>query len=154
MEAEIPVLFEISPGPNPAVRILRYPGLSSKNRLVAKGISVLSLHAPRVLRYLSHQRLLGHLPGQAIEVRAGGRDLAGARFVLKDWMERKRNRRLFYVIIEALLMPFTAFVAILPGPNVVFYGLFVMFYFHLKAFLSLSRIKVENLNITIIRDAP
>lgn len=148
MDPQSPVTLEISPGPNPVVRILAYPELSSGNRLVAKGIAILRQHAPRVLRYLSHQRLLGRLPGQAIEVRAGGRDAAAVRRVLQDWMERKRNRRLFYVVIEALLMPFTAFVAILPGPNVVFYGLFVMFYFHLKAFLSLSRIKVENLNIT------
>lgn len=146
-------MLEISPGPNPGVRILRYPELSSENRLVAKGISVLSRHAPRVLRYLSHQRLLGRLPEYVIAVRAGGMSEADVRELLGRWMQRKRNRRLFYVVIEALLMPFTAFVAILPGPNVVFYGLFVMFYFHLKAFLSLSKIKVEELNITIIRDA-
>ena len=75
---------------------------------------------------------------------------AEVRRRLGNWMRRKRTRRLFYVILELLLMPFTAFVALLPGPNVVFYGLFVVFYFHAKAFLSLSRIKVEELNITII----
>lgn len=149
MEAEIPVIIEIGPGPFPAVRLLAYRELSSGNRLVARGISVLRQHAPRALRYLSLQRLLGRLPDQPIRVRSGGRDLAETRRVLKNWMERKRNRRLFYVIVEALLMPFTAFVAILPGPNVLFYGLFVLFYFHLKAFLSLSKVKVEELNITL-----
>jgi len=67
-------------------------------------------------------------------------------------MRRKRTRRLFYVALELLLMPFTAFVALLPGPNIVFYGLFVVFYFHARAFLSLNRIKVEELDILLLKD--
>ncbi len=152
MEANPPVAIEIGPGLFPVVRLHAYPELSSGNRLVARGISVLRQHAPRALRYLSLQRLLGRLPEQPILVRSGGRDLDGTRRVLKNWIRRKRKRRLFYVLAEALLMPFTAFVAILPGPNIVFYGLFVLFYFHLKAFLSLSRIKIEDLQISLLED--
>ncbi|MBN2346526.1 MAG: hypothetical protein JXO51_09045 [Candidatus Aminicenantes bacterium] len=153
MEPETPVTIEISPPPDRAVRLLDIPELDASNSLVRKGIGVLREYAPGILRYLSLQRLLGRLPLHRIEVRAGAMTETDVRRALGLWMRRKRDRRLFYVIVEALLMPFTAFVALLPGPNVVFYGLFVLFYFHLKAFFSLSKVKVEELNIAIIRDA-
>jgi hypothetical protein len=130
------------------------PPLTSKNKLVSKGIGILGQTTPGVLRYLSKQRVLAHLADHPIEIQLDKEmPEADVRRRLGSWMQRKRTRRLVYVILELLLMPFTAFVALLPGPNVVFYGLFVLFYFHFKAFLSLSRIKVEELNITIIRGA-
>ncbi|MDD8012338.1 MAG: hypothetical protein PHX05_02540 [Acidobacteriota bacterium] len=146
------VTIEISSAPSHPIQLLDYPDLSSEHKLVNKGIIILRQYTPRILRYLSKQRLLGHLPAYRIEVRAGKMAEAEVRSLMGIWMRRKRARRLAYVILELLLMPFTAFVALLPGPNVVFYGLFVMFYFHFKAFLSLSKIKVEELNITIIRN--
>ncbi len=145
------VTIEIAAAPGNEIRVLHYPEISSENRLVTKGIAVLRQHAPRVLRYLSLQRLLGRLPFHPIDVRVHGLPEAEVRSRLAAWMRRKRLRRLFYVVLELLLMPFTAFVAVLPGPNVVFYGLFVLFYFHFKAFLSLSRIRVEDLKISLIQ---
>lgn len=147
------VTIEMAAAPGGEIRVLHYPELYSENRLVARGIAVLRQHAPRVLRYLSLQRLLGRLPLHPIAVRADGLSEAEVRARLAAWMRGKSQRRLLYVVLELLLMPFTAFVAVLPGPNVIFYGLFVLFYFHFKAFLSLSRIKVEDLDITILRDA-
>ncbi len=148
------ITITIYPGDRNRIVISDYPELTSSHKLVSKGIAILKQYAPGIMRYLSKQRLLGRLPLYRVEVRgAAGMSLADVRALLANWMKRKRNRRLFYVILELLLMPFTAFVALLPGPNVVFYGLFVVFYFHAKAFLSLSRIKVDELNITIIRDA-
>ncbi len=146
------ITITISAGDNNRIEISDYPELTSSHKLVNKGIAILKQYVPGILRYLSKQRLLGHLPAYRIEVRAGNMAEAKVRSLMGSWMSRKRTRRLVYVILELLLMPFTAFVALLPGPNVVFYGLFVLFYFHAKAFLSLSRIKVEELNITIIRD--
>ncbi len=148
------VIITLSPGKKIRIDISEYPELSSGNKLVNKSIALLRQYTPDILRYLSKQRLLGHLTAYPVEVRgAGDMPLAEIRALLKSWMRRKRTRRLFYVFLELMLMPFTAFVALLPGPNIVFYGLFVVFYFHAKAFLSLSRIKVEELNITVIRDA-
>lgn len=146
------IIITIPPGDRKRVEILDYPELSSKNKLVNKGIAVLRHYAPRVLRYLSLQRLLGHLPEYTIEVRAGGMSETDVKEYMGAWMRRKRLRRLFYVIVEALILPFTAFMAVLPGPNVAFYGLFVLFYFHVKAFLSLSRIRVNQLNISLVQD--
>ncbi len=130
-----------------------FPGLASGNKLVNKGIELLKNYTPGALRYLSQQKVMAHLPMYLIEVHGAG-DLSEkeVRLRLGYWMRRKRNRRLAYVILELLLMPFTAFVALLPGPNVVFYGLFVLFYFHAKALLSLSRVKVEDLNISLVKN--
>jgi hypothetical protein len=148
------VVITLAPENRKRIRLAEFPELSSENRLVNKGIALLRHYTPDILRYLSKQRLLGHLPLYRIEVRgAAGMSLTDVQALLAYWMKRKRTRRLFYVILELLLMPFTALVALLPGPNIVFYGLFVVFYFHAKALLSLSRIKVEVLNITIIPDA-
>jgi hypothetical protein len=147
------VTIEISPAPACLIRILEFPELISENKLVRKSIEILRGTMPGVLSYLSEQRILSHLPSLALEVHgAGDMPETDVRALLATWMRRKKTRRMAYVVIELLLMPFTAFVALLPGPNIVFYGLFVLFYFHFKAFLSLSRIKVQELNITIIRD--
>jgi hypothetical protein len=134
--------------------IKNFPELTSEKKLVHKGIEILKRYTPDILNYLSKQRVLAHLPTYLIEIHdAGGMPESEVRSRLENWMRRKRNRRLAYVILELLLMPFTAFVAILPGPNIVFYALFVLFYFHMKAFISLSKVKVEELNISINRDA-
>jgi len=146
------IKIEISPAPGRHVQLLDFPELSSEKKLVRKGIAILRKYAPGIIRYLSEQRLLGHLPAYRIEARVGNMAEAEVRALLAAWMRRKRIRRLFYVVLELMLMPFTAFVALLPGPNVVFYGLFVVFYFHAKAFLSLNRIKVEELNISLRKD--
>ena len=148
------IIVTLSPGNSNRIEISDYPELTSSHKLVSKSIAILKQYAPGIMRYLSKQRLLGHLPLYRLEVRgAAGMSLTDVRALLANWMRRKRTRRLFYVILELLLMPFTALVALLPGPNIIFYGLFVVFYFHAKAFLSLNRIKVEELDITIIRDA-
>jgi len=147
------VVITLAPGNKKRIEISDYPELTSSHKLVSKSIAVLKQYAPGIMRYLSKQRLLGHLTACRVEVRgAGDMSLSEVRALLAGWMRRKRTRRLFYVILELLLMPFTAVVALLPGPNIVFYGLFVVFYFHAKAFLSLNRIKVEELDISLVKD--
>jgi hypothetical protein len=147
------IIITLSPADKKRIEITDFPELDSENKLVNKGIGILRRYASGTLRYLSLQRVLAHLTAYQVEVH-GGENLAESkvRLQLGNWMRRKRNRRLAYVILELLLMPFTAFIALLPGPNVVFYGLFVLFYFHAKAFLSLSRIKVDELNISLVRN--
>jgi len=129
-----------------------FPELSSENKLVKKSLAVVKRYTPGILRYLSKQRILAHLPAYLIEIHSEEEiSEAEARRRLGNWMRRKMIRRLFYVGIELVVMPFTAFVALLPGPNVVFYLVFVLFYFHLKAFLSLRKINSENLNISLLK---
>jgi hypothetical protein len=147
------IIIKLSPGNKSRIEISDFPELDSKNKLVNKGIGILKRYAPGTLRYLSVQRILTRMPAYRLEIcNAGNMTENEIRLQLGNWMHRKRNRRLAYMVLELLLMPFTAFVALLPGPNVVFYGLFVLFYFHAKAFLSLSRIKVNDLNISLVKN--
>jgi len=127
-----------------------FPELSSERKLVGKGLRILKQNLPDLMRYISKQKVMGHMPSYQIIVKTREKmDIDQVRSLLKHWLRRKKNRRLAYVAVELLLMPFSAFVAVLPGPNVVFYLLFVLFYFHLMAFLSLRKIDMEKLNISL-----
>jgi hypothetical protein len=130
-----------------------FPELTSKHRLVYKGLQIIKQYLPGIMRYLSKQRVMAHMPSYQIEITTREKsNIENVRRVLDHWLRGKKNRRLAYVAIELVLMPFSAFMALLPGPNVAFYLLFVLFYFHLKAFLSLRKIDIENLNIVLLTD--
>jgi hypothetical protein len=127
-----------------------FPELSSAHKLVGKGLRIIKEYLPGLMRYISKQKVMGHMPTYQIVVRSREKtDIDQVHRLLEDWLRRKKNRRLAYVAIELILMPFSAFIAILPGPNVAFYLLFVLFYFHLKAFLSLRKIDIKKLNISL-----
>ena len=128
-----------------------YPEWISEHRLVGKGLRIVKQYLPGLTHYITKQKVMGRLPTYQIIVATREEiDSGQARRLLKDWLRRKKNRRLAYVVIELILMPFSAFIALLPGPNVAFYLLFVLFYFHLKAFLSLRKIDIEKLNISLV----
>lgn len=127
-----------------------FPELSSENKLVKKSLAIVKRYTPGILRYLSKQRTLARLPAYLIEIHSDKEIPENeVRHRLGNWMRRKMIRRLIYVAMELLLMPLTAFLALLPGPNIFFYLLFVLFYFHAKAFLSLRKIKTADLNISL-----
>lgn len=127
-----------------------FPELTSEHKLVGKGLRIIKQYLPGFMRYISKQKVMGHMPTYQIVVKARGKtDIDQVHRLLEYWLQRKKNRRLAYVVIELILMPFSAFIAMLPGPNVAFYLLFVLFYFHLKAFLSLRKIDIEKLNISL-----
>ena len=110
------IVITLAPGNKNRIEISDYPELTSSHKLVSKSIAVLKQYAPGIMRYLSKQRLLGHLTACHVEVRgAGDMSLSEVRALLAGWMRRKRTRRLFYVILELLLMPFTASWPCCPG---------------------------------------
>jgi hypothetical protein len=128
-----------------------FPELTSEKKLVGKGLGIIKKYLPDLINYISKQRVMGRLPHCQITVKTNGKtDMEQVRHLLKHWLRRKKNRRLAYVALELLLMPFSALIAVLPGPNVAFYLLFVLFYFHFKAFLSLRKIDIEKLNISLV----
>ncbi len=135
------------------IHLRDFPELSSENKLVKKSLAMVKRYTPGILRYLSKQRTLAHLPAYLIEIHSE-REISESevRRRLGKWLRSKMIRRLFYVLSELVVMPFTAFVALLPGPNVVFYLLFVLFYFHFKALLSLRKIKIAELNISLVKE--
>lgn len=130
-----------------------FPELTSEHKLVGKGLRLIKQYLPGFMRYISKQKVMGHMPTYQIVVKARRKiDIDQVHNLLEHWLRRKKNRRLAYVVIEVILMPFSAFIALLPGPNFAFYLLFVLFYFHLKAFLSLRKIDIEKLNITLLKN--
>ncbi|MCX6556156.1 MAG: hypothetical protein NTW95_01790 [Candidatus Aminicenantes bacterium] len=128
-----------------------FPELTSERKLVGKGLRILKENLPGLMRYISKQKVMGHMPSYRIIIKTREKiDIGQVRDLLEHWLRHKKNRRMAYVVVELLLMPFSAFIAVLPGPNIAFYLLFVLFYFHLKAFLSLRKIDIGKLDITLV----
>jgi len=143
--------IEIVSAARTKLELRSFPELSSERKLVGKGLRIIKQYLPGLMHYISKQKVMGHLPTYRIAVTSREKtDITQVRCLLKYWLRRKKNRRLAYVAIELILMPFSAFIALLPGPNIAFYLLFILFYFHLKAFLSLRKIDIEKLNITLL----
>lgn len=143
--------IEIVSAAGKKLELRSFPELSSERKLLGKGLRIVKQYLPRLMRYISKQKVLGHLPKYRIAVKAKDNlDPDQVRRLLEYWLRRKKNRRLAYVAMELILMPFSAFIALLPGPNVAFYLLFVLFYFHLKAFLSLRKIDINKLDIILV----
>jgi len=127
-----------------------FPELTSEHKLVGKGMQVIKQYLPGLMHYIAKQKVMGRMPMYQIAVKTTKKiDIDQVRRLLEHWLRRKKNRRLAYAVVELVLMPFSAFIALLPGPNIVFYLLFVLFYFHLKAFLSLSKIDIAKLKISL-----
>jgi len=54
---------------------------------------------------------------------AGSTEADKIRFQFSFFLQRQRTRHLVILIAEAIVVPFTGIVALLPGPNIVFYAL-------------------------------
>jgi len=53
------------------------------------------------------------------------------------------------VVIEGVILPFTPVLALLPGPNIFFYVPALLFYYHLRSFLGLKKLQVDELDIEV-----
>jgi hypothetical protein len=56
------------------------------------------------------------------------------------FLERHRTRHIVLLVLEALAVPFTGLIALLPGPNVVFYVLAVIMVIQWQALRGIRRI--------------
>ena len=56
------------------------------------------------------------------------------------FLHKKRTERLFIVIGEALLVPITGFLVLLPGPNVAFYAVALLLVTHWLSFRGIRRL--------------
>jgi hypothetical protein len=56
------------------------------------------------------------------------------------FLHKKRTERLFIVIGEALLVPLTGFLVLLPGPNVAFYAVALLLVTHWLSFRGIRRL--------------
>ena len=130
------------------VVLTRFPSLTSSHRWVKKGIDLTEKHLPRLARYLSREQTLGKLEQHRLVVSTSEPwNEERVRLALALWLKRLRLRRFFFVLLEALAMPVTGFMALLPGPNIFFYGLFVLFFFHLTTWIHHKKVSADRLDI-------
>ena len=150
MDTEHKITIEIKSLHQMEVELNEFPELSANRKIVRKGLEVVKKYTPGVLRYLSKQRALANLEQHEIEIKSMEPiDEQRVRQLLGHWIRRKKRNRFAYIILEALIMPFTIFLVPLPGPNVAFYFLIVLFYFHFKAFLTLRKIDPAHLRLIL-----
>jgi hypothetical protein len=145
------ITFEMKSLLRISLYLTEYPELTSKRKFVEKGIAILRQYTPKILKYLSHQQVLSNLGQFKIRIiTEDKKDLRKVRQVFKLWIQKEKSKRIICLIIEAILIPFTAVLAILPGPNFFFYVPALLFYYHLMSFLGLKKVNVDRLNIEIL----
>ncbi|MCI0470669.1 MAG: hypothetical protein L0Y73_03320 [Candidatus Aminicenantes bacterium] len=146
------ITFEIKAQIRLKMTLIDYPEIHSRRQWVQKGISILKSYAPRVLAYLSREHILARLDRYDIFLKTRKKMTdEKAKSLFKTWIKKKKAWRSIFVIIEALVIPFTGFLALLPGPNFFFYVPALLLYYHFMTYRSLRKIDVAKLNISIIR---
>lgn len=144
------VTFEIKSLLKFQLDMVEFPELSSPRHWVQKGINILKNHAPKVLRYLSRQHILIELKEYNIILKTTRTiDDDHIKKIFNIWIRKEMMKRLVFVIIEGLVLPFTPFLALLPGPNIFFYVPALLFYYHLRSYLGLRKIHIHELNIEV-----
>lgn len=148
-----PVVIAIEPQGRPRVRFVRVPSLTSRHPWVARGIGLLQRYLPRVLDYLSRQHALTLLRSHPVTVLLDPLETEMlARRLLTRWLAGKTQRRLLYLVVGIPVVVASWIAAFLPGPNVVGYFISILYYFHLRSFLSLLRTRVERMALTFAPD--
>ena len=131
--------------------LVDFPELESKKKWVQKGLNILKKHTPRVLKYLSKQSVISSLRDYDIEIKTEKQiDDEHIRRRMKIWIHKEKTKRIFLLFIEAILIPFTGLLAILPGPNFFFYVPALLFYYHLISYIGLKKVEVDHLNIKVL----
>lgn len=145
------ITFEIKSLLRFQLNLVEFPELSSPIKWVQKGIDVLRGRFPRVIQYLSRQKILSQLKSYRIVFKSRKRtSLKRLKHIFRIWLQKEKAKRLILVVIEALILPFTPILALLPGPNVFFYVPALLFYFHFRSYMGLRKVDVEELQIEII----
>ena len=144
------ITFEMKSLLRVTLEMTEYPELTSKRKFIRKGISILRQYTPKILRYLSRQQVLSRLGQFKIRiVTEENKNPHRVKQVFKIWIQKEKSKRVFCLICEALVIPFTGLLAPVPGPNFFFYVPALLFYYHLTSFLGLNRIDVDDLDMEI-----
>jgi hypothetical protein len=159
------VCFEVRSWLSFHLEMVEYPELSSGKKWIKKGLLLLKQHAPKVLGYLSRQKTLSHLPAckivilaklkkkkrgkHKLKLSASERRLKRIKLIFKVWIQKEKIKRLLLVVLESLVIPFTPFLALLPGPNIFFYIPALLLYYHLTSYLGLRKVDVDELDIEV-----
>lgn len=144
------VTFEIKSRLKFQLDMVVFPELTSPRKWIQKGITILRNNTPRVLRYLSRQKVMSELKGHKIILETdkpiGNKHV---KKLFKIWIHKEKMKRFILVVIEGVILPFTPILALLPGPNVFFYVPALLFYYHLRSFLGLKKLHVGELDIEV-----
>lgn len=133
--------------------MVEFPELSSPKKWVQKGIDILKNHTPKVLNYLSRQKILAELSRYNIRLKtAKAIDDDDLKRIFRIWIHKEKVKRLIFVVIEGIILPFTPILAILPGPNIFFYIPALLFYYHYRSYRGLRNADVDELNIEVIHE--
>jgi hypothetical protein len=145
------ITFEIKSLLKFQLELVEFPGLSSPKHWVQKGIDILEKKAPGVLKYLSRQKIMAELWGYKIILKTAGAIAdEHVKKLFKIWIQKEKMKRLVLLVIEGLILPFTPFLAVLPGPNIFFYVPALLFYYHFRSYRGLRKVHVKDLNIEVI----
>ena len=145
------IVFELKHLLKINLELVDFPELTSSKKWIRKGIEVLKKYTPGVLKYLSRQEAISSIKNHHIEIRTEKNiDENHVRKRFQLWIHKEKTKRLFFIIIEAIILPFTPILALLPGPNFFFYVPALLFYYHLVSFNGLRKVEVDNLKITVI----
>jgi hypothetical protein len=160
------VTFEIHHLITFKLEMVEFPELTSPKKWIQKGIDLLRKHTPRVLTYLSKQKVMAQLKDHKIIIKikprkkrrkkkrkesftAFERRDRWTRGIFKVWIQKEKAKRLVLVVLEGLVIPFTPILALLPGPNIFFYIPALLLYYHLTSYLGLRKVDVDDLDIEI-----
>jgi hypothetical protein len=144
------ITFEIKSLLKFQLDMVEFPEISSSKKWVQKGIDILKNNAPKVLKYLSRQKIMAELKDHKIILEtAKPIESRHIERLFIIWIQKEKMKRLILVVIEGIILPFTPFLALLPGPNVFFYIPALLFYYHLRSFLGIKRINVNELDIEV-----
>jgi hypothetical protein len=145
------ITFEIKSLLKFKLDMVEFPELSSPKKWVQKGIDILRKHVPKVLKYLSRQKILAELSRYDIRLKTSKAiDDDDLKRVFRIWIHKEKVKRLIFVVIEGIILPFTPILALLPGPNIFFYVPALLFYYHLRSYRGLRKADVDELNIEVI----
>ena len=142
IEIEIKSLLRVK------LELKTYPKLTSEKKLIKKALEIVKKHSPKIYNYVSKEDVISNLKKYKIKVVHDEElDNNEIKTILGLWLKKEKVKRLVYSIFEFILFPFSAIFTPIPGPNIVFYSLLVLFYFHLKGFLKLKSVDVNDLKV-------
>ncbi len=138
--AQETIIIEVASLIRMKMDLVEYPELSSNVRWVQKGIDILKQKTPRVAAYLGKQTVLARLLEFRVVLRTQ-RKYKRKRVIraFNLWIKKEKVKCLVLSLLEAMVIPLTPVLALLPGPNVFFYVPALLLYFHYRAYKGLKR---------------
>ncbi len=130
--------------------LVKYEKISSNINWIRKGIKVGEKYFPSIVNYLSKQIVLSNLYKYKVVIESEkNRSQKFIKKLFSIWIKKEKMKRRIFVVIEAILIPFTPILALLPGPNFFFYIPALLLYYHWKSLSGLKKVDLDSLQLEI-----